>query len=128
MTDPAACNAVDRRETKIEPAPPGRPKQKYEECQHGTLLHCEEARTAKRDSEHCISFVAAHECVEYSARRAGDDYRTEKRRPACAEQWPDVLVSPDDRNCCDGTKGDNRNDDVGGRGAYPEGEDCRHCS
>lgn len=26
MTDPAAWNAVDRRETKIEPAPPGRPK------------------------------------------------------------------------------------------------------
>lgn len=26
MTDTAACNAVDRRETKIEPAPPGRPK------------------------------------------------------------------------------------------------------
>lgn len=27
--DPAECNAVDRRETNIEPAPPGRPEQKY---------------------------------------------------------------------------------------------------
>ena len=27
--DPAACSAVDRRETNIEPAPPGRPEQKY---------------------------------------------------------------------------------------------------
>jgi hypothetical protein len=26
MSNAPACNAVDRRETKIEPAPPGRPK------------------------------------------------------------------------------------------------------
>jgi hypothetical protein len=128
MADPAACNAVDRRETKIEPAPPGRPKQKYGKCQREALSCIEEARTAKRDSEHRIAFIAAHECVQDSSRRAGDDNRTEKRRPARAEKWPDVLVLPDDRNSRDGAKGDDRNDDVGCGGTYPEGEDCRHCA
>ena len=126
MTDVPACNAVDRREMKIEPAPPGRPKQKYGKCERGVLLRYEEAHTAKGDCENCIAFVAAHESIEHSARRGGDDHRTEKRGPACAEQLPDVLVSPDDSNRREGAKGDGRNDDVGSRGANAEGEDCRH--
>ena len=84
--------------------------------------------TAKCDSEYCIAFIPAYECVQHSSRSAGDDHRTEKRGPACAEQWSDVFVSPDDRNGRDGTNGDDRDDNVGNRSTYAEGKDCRHCA
>jgi hypothetical protein len=109
MTDPAVCNAVDGCLTKIEPVPPGRPKQKYRECQHEMLLQCDEACTTKRNCEHCISFIMAQNTV----RCTGDNHHTKKQVPACAEQGPDVLISSDDMNGCNGVKGDDSNDDVG---------------
>ena len=125
MSDADACNAVDRRETKIEPAPPGRPKGNVSAMYN---CGCKGARTTKNDSEKCIAFVAGYEGVEDSARRAGDDDRTEKRRPASAEQWPHVFVSPNDNNGREAAKGDNCHDDVGSRGADAEGEYCGHCA
>lgn len=124
MADPAACNAVDRRDTNIEPAPPGSPEGNVNK----NAIYCLEGKqhTAKRYSEHCIAFVAAYECVQHSSRCAGDDHRTEKWRPPCAEQWPDVLISPDNRNGRDGATGDDRDNGVGNCSTYAEGKDCRH--
>jgi hypothetical protein len=95
----AACNAVDCRDTKIDPALPGKPNPEDGMSNNHDLTPVNRTRTGYHDSEEGESTIAAHKDIKHDPCRAADDHCTEQWRPALGEQRSHILVTAYKNRC-----------------------------
>lgn len=121
--DAATCHAVERRDAKIDPVPPGMP------TNESTRVHVDGAlmiRASKGDGKQRVPVITAHEQVEHYSGRARDHHGAEQGRPTLFEECPDVFVSEGDVGAGDGPEDDDPDDEKGCQRFSSEDEKSRH--